>query len=184
MRPDAATRDSKDALNQQHTGAGDEGPSPRVSFHATSHQPTPRARRALVHLLVGKSILDTLFVALLAVAFYALAFNPSFRGTLDLANPRSVEGWVVDASRPTSHVEVQLYLDGRFAASAFADQPRPDVRAAGWAPDELHGFRFRVNVTEAGEHEARVYAVHTSGGGTRRTLQLIGHPIRFIVAER
>ena len=181
MSTDAAPRAAADARNTRHTGAGDDGPSPRVSYHATSRPLPARARRRLVNLLVGKSVLEVLLVAALAVAFYHAAFNPSFRGALDLATPLSVEGWVVDASRPASRVEVQLYLDGRFAASGYAEQPRPDVRDAGWAPDELHGFRFPVNVTEAGEHEARVYAVHVSGGGARRTLQLVGRPLRFRV---
>ena len=181
MRTDAATRDADDARDTRHAGAGDDEPSPRVSYHATSHPLSPRARRKLVNLLVGKSVLEALLVAALAVAFYHAAFNPSFRGSLDLATPRSVEGWVVDAARPAARVEVQLYLDGRFAASAYADQPRPDVRDAGWAPDELHGFRFPLNVMDAGEHEARVYAVHPSGGDSRRTLQLIGRPLRFRV---
>lgn len=179
MTSDAATRD-----RQHDAGAGARAPSPRVSYQATLHPPTPRARRALVHLLLGKAVFEALLVAALAVAFYASAFNPAFRGSLDLANPRSVEGWVVDTAAPAARVEVQLYLDGRFAASNLADQPRPDVRDAGWATDELHGFRFRVNVTEPGEHEARVYAVHASGGDTRRTLQLIGRPLRFRVPER
>jgi len=30
-------------------------------------------------------------------------------------------------------------------------------------------------------HEARVYALHTSGDGTRKTLKLIGEPISFSV---
>lgn len=187
MRTDAVTRD------QQHTGAEADELSPRVSFaakktdessHDNLHPHTPRARRALVQLLVGKSVLEALLVSALAVAFYAVAFKPSFRGSLDLANARAVEGWVVDASRPASHVEVQLYIDGRFVASGFADQPRPDVRDAGRAPDELHGFRFRLNVNEPGEHEARVYAVHASDGGARRTLQQVGRALRFNAPER
>jgi hypothetical protein len=35
---------------------------------------------------------------------------------------------------------------------------------------------------EAGKHEARVYAIHDSGHGARKTLQLLGHPFRFLVA--
>jgi hypothetical protein len=31
----------------------------------------------------------------------------------------------------------------------------------------------------AGEHEARVYALHSSSAGARPTLQLIGKPFRF-----
>lgn len=145
---------------------------------------THSAQRRLAHLLIGKSILETLLVAALAVTFYCLAFNPSFRGTLDIADSRRVEGWVFDAARPDARVEVQLYVDDRFVASAFADRPRPDVRDAGRAPDERHGFRFDINIEGAGEHEARVYAVHASGAGTRRTLQLIGRPLRFSGAAR
>ena len=33
-----------------------------------------------------------------------------------------------------------------------------------------------------GLHEARVYALHGSAGGARYTLQLLGDPIRFVVA--
>jgi hypothetical protein len=32
-------------------------------------------------------------------------------------------------------------------------------------------------------HEARVYAVHSSGDGARYTLQLLGDPIKFDVSE-
>lgn len=182
MRTDAATRAVGHSPERQHdAGAGDHTPSPRASFQQRLHPPSQGARRRLVHLLVGKSVLETVFVAALAVAFYAAAFHPGFRGSLDLADARTVEGWVVDAARPDSRVEVQLYLDGRFAASGFADQPRTDVLAAGRAADERHGFRFRVNVTEPGEHEARVYAVHASAAGARRTLQQIGRPLRFRV---
>lgn len=182
MTSDAATRDTEHLLARQHdTGAGDHSPRPRASFQRLLHPPSPRARRRLVQLLVGKSILETVLVAALAVAFYTDAFHPGFRGSLDLANAQSIEGWVVDASSPASRVEVQLYLNGRFAASGFADEPRPDVLAAGRATDERHGFRFRVNVTEPGEHEARVYAVHASDDGARRTLQQIGRPLRFRV---
>jgi hypothetical protein len=182
MSLDAATRDTEHLLDRQHdAGAGDHSPRPRAPFQRPLHPPTPRARRRLAQLLVGKSVLETLLVATLAVAFYTDAFHPGFRGSLDLANAQSIEGWVVDASRPESRVEVQLYLDGRFAAGGLADEPRPDVLAAGRAADDRHGFRFRVNVTEPGEHEARVYAVHASDGGARRTLQQIGRPLRFRV---
>jgi hypothetical protein len=147
---------------------------------ATPHRSlSPNSRRKLFHLLTAKSLLETLLVAALAVGFYYLVFSPSFRGSVDVADATRVEGWVVDASRPASPVEVQLYLDDRFVAWGFADQPRPDVSAAGWAPDDMHGFRFAIKVEHAGQHEARVYAVHSSAGGSLRTLQQIGKPMRF-----
>jgi hypothetical protein len=76
-------------------------------------------------------------------------------------------------------VEVQLFIDNTFVADAAADQFRPDVREAKRAEDDWHGFVFHTPALRAGEHEARVYAMHSSGAGARRTLQLIGKPFRF-----
>jgi hypothetical protein len=169
---DAATRKLRD------TEAG-EKPGLRVSFSSEPPKQTPAARHKLTQLLLAKTVFETVLVAALAVGFYYFAFHPLFRGSVDVADPKRVEGWVVDASDTSARVEVQLYVDGRFMSSGYADQPRPDVRAAGWAPDELHGFRFSIKVDGRGEHEVRVYAVHSSAGATRRTLQQIGQPLRF-----
>jgi hypothetical protein len=130
-------------------------------------------------LLLAKLTLDLLFVASLAVYSHAVAFKPFYSGSLDYADGRSVRGWVVDRAEPGRAVEVQLYIDGRFFAAGVADQPRPDVSEKGYASDERHGFVFDFERDLYGEHEARVYALHTSRGETRRTLQQIGGPIRF-----
>jgi hypothetical protein len=98
---------------------------------------------------------------------------------LDAADKGAVTGWVVDESRPNARVEVQLFVDDHFAAAAIADQFRPDVHEAKRADDDWHGFVFNTPRLSVGNHEARVYAVHTNGSGTRRTLQLIGKPYRF-----
>lgn len=142
----------------------------------------PRAVRRLTDFLIAKSIIEVLFVGALAVGFYLTAFTPFFRGSLDAADARHVAGWVVNQSEPQSSVEVQLYIDGRFAGNRTADLSRPDVKAAGRAEDELHGFVFDTPPLPAGEHEARVYAVHASGRDRRRTLQLVGKPLVFSVA--
>jgi hypothetical protein len=170
------------ARREGDTETGDNAPRLRVSVSAPFAPLSPPARRRLAHLLIAKSIAEALIVGALAVGFFYLAFNPYFRGSLDYADSRIVSGWAVDDARPSSRVEVQLYVDGRFVASGFADQPRPDVLAARRAPDEHHGFVFRTPTTGSGEHEARVYAVHESGGGARRTLQLVGRPLQFRVA--
>ena len=134
----------------------------------------------LQHFLVGKSIAEALLVAALAVGFYLTAFPPYFRGALDAADANRVAGWAADAGAPGQRVETQLYIDGRFVADTTANLARPDVREAGRAPDESCGFEFHGPfVLEAGAHEARVYAVHASGGGARKTLQLIGKPLTF-----
>jgi hypothetical protein len=169
---DAAAREQTDT----ETEAG--GPGLRVPFSA--HALAPATRRRLARVIFVKLTLDLLFVGALAVYTHAVAFPPSLSGTLDYADGRSVRGWAVDRARPGLAVEVQLYVDGRFAAAGTANEPRPDVSAKGLAPDERHGFVFKLEPTLVGAHEARVYAVHASRDDARRTLQQIGSPLRFV----
>ena len=140
------------------------------------------ARARLTHLLIAKAIAEALFVAGIAVGFYYTAFNPYFRGWSDEADARHVYGWVINEAAPYERVEVQLYIDNSFVASRQANLSRPDVLAEGRALDEWCGFSFETPTLAAGHHEALVYAVHSSGGGVRRTLQLIGRPLRFKVS--
>jgi hypothetical protein len=138
------------------------------------------AQRNLVHLLIGKSIVETLLVATIAVVFFLTLFPPYFRGWGE-ATPNAIAGWAVNEAAPTERVEVQLFIDGRFNASDIAALSRPDVRAAGWSSDDWHGYRFTPSSLAPGEHLAQVYAMHSNGAGMRRTLQLLGDPIRFVV---
>lgn len=140
------------------------------------------ARLKLFRILIGKSIAETVFVALLAVGFFFTAFPPYFHGFGE-ATPDTISGWAVNSGAPWHRVEVQLFIDGRFVASGVANLSRPDVSQAGWSPDEWHGYSFPISQLSVGVHEANVYAVHGSGGGIRRTLQLLGYPIRFAVSE-
>ena len=134
----------------------------------------------LLRLLIWKSIAETLFVAVLAVGFFFTTFPPYFHGFGE-ATPDTISGWAVNNRLPWDRVEVQLFIDDQFVASGLANLSRPDVQKAGWAQDEWHGFSFPVSKLSVGIHEASVYAVHESGGGIRRTLQLLGYPIRFSV---
>jgi len=140
-----------------------------------------KARARLVHILISKSIIEALLIGGVAVAFFFATTNPYFRGVLDAADKKSVTGWAVDEAQPYSRVEVQLFIDDRFAAAAAADQFRPDVHEAKRAGDDWHGFVFNTPALSAGNHEARVYAVHSNSSGARKTLQLIGKPYRFSV---
>lgn len=135
----------------------------------------------LTHFLIGKSIIETLLIGALALNFYLTAFNPYFRGELDESDAKRIAGWAVDEAEPHLRVEVQLYIDGRFVANGTANESRPDVKDAGHALDEWHGFSFETPNLSRGQHEARVYAVHESGGGKLRTLQLVGKPAQFSV---
>ena len=137
-------------------------------------------RLNLFRLLVAKSIAETILIGTLAIAFFLTAFPPYFHGWGE-ATPDAIAGWVVNDAKPWDRVEVQLFIDGQLVAHGVANLSRPDVLAAGWSKDEWHGYAFKLSGLPAGSHEARVYAIHESGGGVRRTLQLVGNPIRFSV---
>jgi len=136
---------------------------------------------SLVHILIGKSIFETLLIVSLAVFFFLDAF-PRFHGWGE-ATPHAISGWVVNNRAPWHRVEVQLFVDDEFVGRAVANQSRPDVLAAGWSEDEWHGYTLPIRSVQAGVHEARVYALHDSGQGARKTLQLVGDPIRFVVSQ-
>ena len=136
----------------------------------------------LVNLLIGKSIAETILVGALAVGAYLNAFPPTFHGWGEaVVESRSIAGWAVNDASPWKRVEVQLFLDGKLSGSQTANLSRPDVVAAGWAKDEWRGYSFTLPSLAAGDHEARVYALHESGGAARYILQLLGDPIRFVV---
>jgi hypothetical protein len=136
----------------------------------------------LVHVLIGKSILETLLVGALAVFTLITILPPYFHGWGEVADT-GISGWVVNNAAPWDRVEVQLFIDGRFQATALASEPRPDVSMMGWAKDQWHGYTFPLASLIVGYHEARVYALHDSGGGARKSLQLVGDPLPFFVGE-
>jgi len=134
----------------------------------------------LVHVLIAKSIVETLFVSILVVVYFLDVF-PHFHGWGEVT-PHTISGWAVNSRNPHERVEVQLFVDGRFVARTVANQSRPQVVSGGWANDQWHGFSLPVSEMRSGDYEARVYALHESGGGARKTLQLVGHAFRFHVA--
>lgn len=134
----------------------------------------------LVHVLIGKSILETLLLGALAVFTFITVLPPYFHGWGEVTDT-GISGWVVNNAAPWERIEVQLFVDGKFVADALANESRPDVFAAGWAKDQWHGFTFPLTSMNAGLHEARVYALHDSGDGVRKSLQLVGDPIQFSV---
>jgi hypothetical protein len=134
----------------------------------------------LVHALIAKSIAETLLVGALAVGFYVYAFPPTYHGWGEVV-PDGIAGWAVNAADPWERVEVQLFIDDKFFASAIANQSRPDLVSTGWARDQWHGYSFYLPQDVPGAHLARVYVSRTDANKKRRTLQLLGDPIFFSV---
>ncbi len=136
----------------------------------------------LAHALIVKSIIETLFVASLAVGSYFAVFPPSFQGWGEV-QPHTISGWAVNQLSPNERVEVQLFIDGAFVARGQANLSRRDVALAGWARDEWHGYAFPIPALSPGPHEGRVYALHSSGSASRLGLQLVGDPLPFSVDD-
>ena len=138
----------------------------------------------LVNLLIAKSVLETILVGTIALVVYMNAFPPTFHGWGEaVVESQSIAGWVVNDVDPWRRVEVQLFIDGKLVGTQVASLSRPDVLAAGWSRDEWHGYSFQLAGLNPGTHEARVYALHSSGKGTRYSLQMLGDPIKFDVKE-
>ena len=146
---------------------------------AANYQMT-KSSTSLVHFLIGKSVIETLLVGALAVFTYLTILPPYFQGAGEITET-GVAGWVINQGDPWARVEVQLFIDGRFVAQTVANTSRPDVLVAGRARDEWHGYVIPVSSLGPGTHEARVYALHDSGGGARKTLQLLGSAIQFSI---
>jgi hypothetical protein len=138
-------------------------------------------RQRLFQFLLGKSVVEALLVTVLGVSFYLVVSNPHLRGWLDQADSQAIAGWVVDEKSAGTRVEIQLFIDDRFIESGVANTFRPDVHASQRADDDWHGFVFKTPQLPPGTHEARVYAIHRGASVERRTLQIIGKPIKFQV---
>ena len=139
-------------------------------------------RSKLIKVLIGKSIVETILVATIAVGFYINAFPPYFHGWGE-STPSGIVGWAVNNAAPWDRVSVQLFVDGNFVGAQLANLSRPDVSAAGWARDAWHGYVFNLPSLPHGRHEARIYALHDSGDGKRKSLQLLGEPLTFTISD-
>ncbi len=139
------------------------------------------SRATLIHILLGKSVAEALLVTVIAAAFYLTTTNPNLRGWLDQADAQTISGWAADEENPGRRVEVQLFVDDKFVEQRLAADFRPDVHQAKRAVDDFHGFVFTTPTLAQGEHEARVYVLHRGAADARRTLQIIGKPLRFRV---
>lgn len=159
---DAAAREQTD------TEAGTQEPGLRVPFSEEAKRAARRAR--LFKLIAAKLAFDLAFVCALAVYTHAVTFGRGFEGRIEHADALEVNGWVADLEHPGAPVEVQLFLNGRFAAASVAGDSREQNRRA---------FVFQFGQPRYGEYEARVYAVREGRGGARRTLQQVGEPRRL-----
>lgn len=140
---------------------------------------------SLLRAVIAKSFLELIFVCVVASAAAFSHFSPLLRGAVDAADATRVAGWVYDPRAPGETVEVQLFIDGRFALAGRADLPRPDLVAAGAALGADHGFEFALSGLglAPGAHTARVYAVRRAAGRSKMLVPLAEAPLGFEVGR-
>lgn len=178
-----------DAAEREQTNTETEarGPGLRVPFSAGGGagrpagggRPAGAARARLARLVACKLALDLLFVGAFALYTHAGSSRGRFDGALEYVDGRGARGWVVDLERPGATVEVQLFVDGRFVASAVAEELRSDTPERATHGAGRRGFTFDFGSGLHGGREARVYAVREARGGARRTLHEFGGRLRF-----
>jgi spore germination protein YaaH len=92
----------------------------------------------------------------------------SFDAAGGSAGTLTVSGWAIDPDTALP-IGVHVYVDGKFAGSTIASNPRPDVGAIypGWGAG--HGYTTSVNVS-GGTHDVCVYAINAGLGDTNPQL--------------
>ncbi len=114
------------------------------------------ARGRIAKLVVAKLALDLIFVGGFALYTRAVTFGRDFVGALEHADGRGARGWVADLERPGEDVEIQLFLNGRFAASTLARAPVGEAPQGASYTVVRRSFVFEFEPPRRGDYEARV----------------------------
>lgn len=119
----------------------------------------------LLRAVIAKSFVEVILVCVVATLAGFTTFSPQLRGAIDVADQTRVAGWVHDPQSPAAALEVQLFIDGKFAASKLADEKREDLVQAGVTAQSNHGFNFALESLNlpGGQHSVQVYAVRAAG---------------------
>ena len=119
----------------------------------------------LLRAVIAKSFLEVVLVCVVATLAAFSTFSPQLRGAIDVADQTRIAGWVHDPQSPANALEVQLFIDGKFAATKRADETRNDLVEAGVTSQANHGFNFVLETLHLpeGEYSVQVYAVRAAG---------------------
>ncbi len=140
----------------------------------SSSQIAGTASTKMLKALIAKAGIE-IVVIMAAISFAAYShLNPPIRGAIDVADSTRIVGWAYDPRTPNEHLQVQLFIDGKFTAIRSADELRDDLVSAGAAANSLHGFTFVVPELKLvnGIHSISVYALRSGGGGNKSLLSI------------
>jgi len=137
----------------------------------------------LLRAVIAKSFLEVALVCAVATLAAFSTFSPQLRGAIDVADRTRIAGWVYDPQAPDRAIEVQLFIDGKFVATGWADERRDDLVQAGVTTRPNHGFHFPIESLNLpnGEHRAQVYAVRDATWANKILLPITTAPHAFHV---
>lgn len=139
----------------------------------------------LLRAVAAKTFVEIILVCVVATLAAFSTFNPQLRGAIDVADQTRVAGWAYDPHSSEDSMEVQLFIDGKLAASKLADEKRIDLVESGVTPKPDHGFSFDlklINLTP-GRHTAQVYALRPAAGANKILLPITRQPSVFEVSR-
>jgi hypothetical protein len=143
----------------------------------------PSVATRLLRAVIAKSFIEIALVCVVAPLAAFSTFSPQLRGAIDVADGRRVAGWVHDPRSAGEPLEVQLFIDGKLAATELADGKRPDLVESGVTANPDHGFDFDLapmNLSP-GRHTAQVYALRRAAGANKILLPVAKQPGVFEV---
>jgi hypothetical protein len=148
-------------------------------------QPDQSIASRLLRAVIAKSFLEVLLVCVVATLAAFSTFSPQLRGAIDVADRTRVAGWVHDPRSPDDALEVLLFIDGKFVATARASERRDDLVKAGVTATPNHGFSFLLESLHLtnGDRLVQVYAVRNTSGASRILLPISKTP-RAIKVDR
>lgn len=146
----------------------------------SSHAHVPSLASRLLGAVLIKTFVEIIIVCVIVTIAAFSHFSPLLRGAIDVVDAEQIAGWAYDPGGNEA-TEVQLFIDGRFAASRVADEAREDLVQAGAAADARHGFRFTLRELSLtpGQHSAQVYAVRGPARGNKTLRPLAKTPRIF-----
>ena len=145
-----------------------------------SPDPVKNQSARLTRLLVAKFAFDFLFLIGAVIAYGYAALPPPYRGWTDVATAEAVSGWVCNAESIDSPVEVQFFMDNKFAGRTTTGLERADILTKYPTMGRLCGFRIGMPPLAAGEHSVRVFAVNLSRRTAEPTFRQIGQTLTLV----
>jgi len=143
----------------------------------------PSVATRLLRAVIAKSFVEIVLVCVVVTLAAFSTFSPQLRGAIDAADQMRIAGWAYDPRSAGAPLEVQLFIDGKLAATELADGKRPDLVESGVTANPDHGFDFNLapmNLSP-GRHTAQVYALRRAAGANKILLPVAKQPSVFEV---